>query len=68
MASIPSLWDIGLWLGVSSAIMLIISEVLSPCYGRINLRIEFKKLRRMAIALALAFLFVISLNILSLVN
>jgi len=62
-----SLWDIGIWLAASSIIMLVTSEVVSPRYGRINMLINFGRMRKIAIMLGVAFLLVASVNILSIV-
>ena len=67
MSFVLSLWDLGLWLAVSSILMLITSEVISPHYGRINMLLQFKRMRRVAIALGIAFLFISSLNIVSII-
>jgi hypothetical protein len=63
-----SLWDLGVWLAVLSIIMLVTSEVLSPRYGKINMFIEFRKMRRAAIVLGISFLLVTSLNIMYMMN
>jgi len=67
MAFAISLWDLGLWLAVSSFLMLITSEISSPYYGRINLHIDLKRMRKIAIALGIAFLFVVSLKVISII-
>ncbi len=67
MVFMTSLWDIGIWLAVSSIIMLVTSEVVSPHYGRINMLIDFNRMRKVAVTLGIAFLLVASLNILSIV-
>ena len=67
MAFMLSLWDLGLWLAASSIIMLVTSEVLSPHYGRINLLMEVKKMRKVAIGLGIAFLVVIAPKILTII-
>jgi hypothetical protein len=67
MVFIASLWDIGVWLAASSIIMLVTSEVVSPRYGRINMLMNFSRMRKIAVMLSIAFLLVASLNILSIV-
>jgi len=63
MGFIFSLWDLGAWLGVSSFMMLVASEVISPDYSRINTLVDLHKMRRVAIALSVAFLLIAALNV-----
>jgi hypothetical protein len=42
-------WDISLLLVVTSIILLLTSELLSPHYGRVNILINKKKLKNIAI-------------------
>jgi Ca2+/Na+ antiporter len=56
MAFVFSLWDMGLWLAASSIIMLVTAELLSPYFGRINMNIDIKRLKRAAIVCGMAFL------------
>ena len=56
MAFVFSLWDMGLWLAASSIIMLVTAELLSPYFGRININIDIKRLKRVAIVCGMAFL------------
>jgi hypothetical protein len=63
-----SLWDLGLWLAASSFLLLITSEVASPYYGRTNMLINLKRMRKIAFALGIAFLFVISLKIMAMIQ
>ncbi len=67
MDFIFSLRDLGLWLGVSSFMILVASEVISPDYGRINTLVDLWKMRRVAIALSVAFLLISALNIVSMI-
>jgi len=53
-----SLWDIGLWLGVSAVILLITSELLAPYYGRSKIAMDVKRLRTVAIAAGITFLII----------
>lgn len=62
-----SLWDLGAWLGVSSFMILVASEVISPDYGRINTLVDWNKMRRVAIVLSVAFLLISALNIVSII-
>ncbi|MGH9877249.1 MAG: hypothetical protein ACRD3Z_05240 [Nitrososphaerales archaeon] len=67
MDFIFSLWDLGAWLGVSAFMILVASEVISPDYGRINTLVDFGKMRRVAIALSVAFLSISALNAVSMI-
>ena len=62
-----SLWEIGIWLAASSIIIMVTSEVVSPSYGRINMLMNFNRMRKIAVMLGIAFLLVASLNIFSIV-
>jgi len=68
MTFMISLWDIGLWLAVSSFLMIVTSELISPHYGRINTVIEFKRIRRLALSVGIAYLCVASINIVSMLS
>ena len=50
------LWDLSLWLAVTAIILLITSELLSPRYGRTGITINTKRLRIVAVVVALIFL------------
>jgi hypothetical protein len=43
-------WYISIWLAVTTIILLITAELISPYYGRTNLAIDKKRLRRVALA------------------
>ncbi len=58
-----NLWDIGLWLAISSIILLVTSELLAPYYGRIKMVIDVKRLRIIAIGSGLAFLVIAAVRI-----
>ncbi|MEM4232191.1 MAG: hypothetical protein QXM77_06640 [Candidatus Nitrosocaldus sp.] len=58
-----NLWDIGLWLAVSSIILLITSELLAPYYGRMKMLIDVKRLRIVAIGSGLTFLVIAAIRI-----
>ena len=61
-----SLWDLGIWFAFSSIIMLLVSEVVSPYYGRTNVLLEIKKMRKIAIGFGIAFIIIASLKAASL--
>ena len=56
-------WDISLWLAVTAIILLITSEILSSRYGRINIRIDKKRLNKIAIAVSIVFLATVVIRI-----
>lgn len=58
--------DITLLIAVTSIILLVTSELLSPRYGKINIIIDKKKLRNSAIVATMLFLLTLILRILSL--
>jgi len=58
-----SLWDISLWLAITSIILLATSELLSPYYGKTNIIIDRKRLRTAALTLGLLFLFTVLIRI-----
>ena len=63
MAFTVSLWDIGILTAGCSIIILLISEVVSPHYGRTTIRLNLKKLRLTAAALVIVFIAVGIVNI-----
>lgn len=67
MVFVLSLWDLGLWLAVSSIVILVASEVASPYYGRVNMLLELKKLRMVGIAFGIVFMFIASIKIASII-
>lgn len=58
-----NLWDVGLWLAVSSVILLVTSELLAPYYGRMKTVIDVKRLRVIAVGSGLAFLVIAAIRI-----
>ena len=63
MAFTASLWDIGLLTAGCALVILLISEVVSPHYGRTSIRLNLKKLRLAAAAFAIVFIAVGIVNI-----
>jgi len=51
-----SLADMTLWLGITTLLLLITSEFISPYYGKIGIVIEKRRLRQIAIILGALFL------------
>jgi hypothetical protein len=58
-----SFWDISLWLAVTSIILLITSELISPYYGKTNLLINKKRLRNVALTVSTLFLITVAIRI-----
>jgi len=56
-------WDVSLLAAVTSIILLITLELLSPYYGKINMRIDRKKLKNATTALTIVFLATVSIRI-----
>jgi len=63
-----SFWDISLWLAVTSIILLITSELISPYYGKTNILINKKRLRNAALTTGILFLITVVIRIYSLVT
>jgi len=61
------LWDIGLWLAIASIILLITSEMLSQRYGKINIRINKKRLRNASLAVSTLFLATVALRVIDII-
>ena len=55
--------DISLLLAVESIVLLITSELISPYYGAVNLKISKKKLRNAAVAMSTLFLVTVATRI-----
>jgi hypothetical protein len=58
-----SLWDLSLWTAITAIILLITSELLSPFYGKTGIMIDRKRLRFVALAVALLFLATVAYRI-----
>jgi len=61
------LWDISVWLAITSVMLLITSEMLSPYYGRISIYINKRRLRNAALTVSLLFLATVAIKIISIV-
>ena len=61
------LWDIGLWLAIASIILLITSEMLSQRYGKINIRLNKKRLRNASLAVSTLFLVTVALRVIDII-
>ena len=58
-----SFLDISLWLAVTAIILLITSELVSPYYGKTNLLINKKRLKRAALVMSILFLMTMVIRI-----
>jgi len=58
-----SFLDISLFLAVTAIILLITSELISPYYGKTNLLINKKRLKRAALIVSILFLMTIVVRI-----
>ena len=58
-----TLWDISLLLAVTAITLLVTSELLSPYYGKINVKIDKKRLRNTAMTFSILFLATVALRI-----
>jgi len=58
-----TLWDISLLLAVTAITLLVTSELLSPYYGKINIKINKKRLRNTAMTFSILFLATVALRI-----
>jgi hypothetical protein len=63
-----SLWDIGLLSAGCAIIVLIVSEVISPHYGKMNILLDLRKLRLAAAIFVVAFLAIGIVNIFRLLS
>ena len=68
MAFPLGLWDISLWAAVTAIILLATSELLSPYYGRTSLMINRKRLRMVALIVALVFLATVAYRVYQIVS
>jgi len=56
-------WDLSLWAAITAIILLATSELLSPYYGRTRLMINRRRLRIVALVVALIFLATVAYRI-----
>lgn len=61
------LWDISLLTAITAIILLITSELLSPHYGRVNIKIDKKRLKNTAITFSIIFLSTVVIRIISII-
>lgn len=61
------IWDVSLMLALAAIVLLITSELLSPYYGRVNLKISRKRLRNAALTFSALFLTTVVIRIISII-
>lgn len=61
-------WDISLLLAISAIILIVASEMLSSYYGKVNILINKKKLRNIAITVSILFLITLAIIIISIIQ
>jgi len=61
------LWDISLLLAVTAITLLVASELLSVYYGKINIKINRKKLRNTSLVFSIMFLATVAIRVASLI-
>ena len=60
-----SFWDISLLLAIIAIILLITSEMVSSYYGKINILINKKKLRNVALVVSIFFLATVAVRVIN---
>jgi hypothetical protein len=58
-----SFWEVSLLITITVIILLITSELLSPHYGKINVRINKRRLRKVTQAFSIVFLVTVAIRI-----
>jgi hypothetical protein len=61
-------WDISLLLAITAIILLITSELLSPYYGKVNILINKKRLKNVALTFSILFLITVAMRIISIIS
>ena len=59
--------DISLWLAFAAIILLITSEMVSPYHGKVNVQINRKRLRNVALIVSILFLVTLAIRIINIV-
>jgi len=62
-----SFWDISLLLAVTSIVLLVTSELLSPYYGKTSLKINKRRLKKTALTASILFLITVAIRIVSII-
>ena len=60
-------WDVSLFLAVTSVILLITSELLSPYYGKIGMRVNKRRLQNAAVVVSILFLATVAIKIIAII-
>jgi len=60
-------WSLSLLFAITAIILLITSELLSPHYGRMNIKINRKRLKNTAMAFSIVFLATVAIRIISII-
>lgn len=63
MAFNIEIWDIGLWSAISSIMLLIVSEMISPYYSKNNIILRAKRIRHIGIGLGILFIVIAIIRI-----
>ncbi len=63
-----SIWDISLWLAVTSMILFVASELTSPLYGSTSILINKKALKNVAIFTAILFIITVLIKIYEIIS
>jgi len=56
-------WDFSLLTAITAIILLITSEMLSPYYGKVNIKINRKRLKNAAVTISIIFLATVAIRI-----
>jgi hypothetical protein len=59
--------EISLWLATTAIILLVTTELISPYYGRTNIRINKRRLKNAALTVSLLFLITVAIRIVSII-
>ena len=60
-------WNISLMTAITAIILLVTSEMLSPNYGKVHIKIDRKKLKKIAIAFSIVFLATVAMRIIGII-
>ena len=60
-------WDISLLLAITAVILLVTSELLSAHYGKVNILINKKKLKNIAVIVSILFIVTVAIRVITLI-
>lgn len=63
-----SFWDLSLWLGVTTLILLLTAELASPYHGQTNLLINNNRLEKAALTMGTLFLITVAIHIYAIIT